>query len=380
MNLLGIIAEYNPFHNGHKYHLDKSKDAFKPDATVVVLSGNFTQRGMIACFDKWTRTKCALLSGADLVIELPVTFATASAERFAYGSIFLLNSMNVKYLSFGAEDSLEELNIIADKLLDQNFRIEKNSPVPFHIARQSYLGDDMISKPNNILGIEYLKALKTLNSDIVPYAIKRFGAGYNDLNIINNTASATKVRNMIANSENYSDVIPANLAEIYENSRFVCQDDLFKELIYSIRSKALSDIKEYAHIREGIESRIYKSAFEATSFDDLVKRVKSKRYTYTSVSRMLTSIFLGIKKDDLAATPEYIRVLGLNDKGSKALNYIKTHTNLPIITKVSSASDILPTDAQKCFEFDIKSGDLYYSISNITTCGRPDFIKSPIKI
>ncbi|MBQ2897530.1 MAG: nucleotidyltransferase [Clostridia bacterium] len=381
MNLLGIIAEYNPFHNGHKYHIERSKDFFKPDATVAVLSGNFTQRGDIACFDKWTRTKCALLNGVDLVVELPAIFATASAERFAQGGIYLLDKMKAKYLSFGVENNIDELSKIVDMLLNEDFEIQKKSEIPFYKLRQLSLNNsEIVTKPNNILAIEYLKALKTLKSDIIPHAVKRFGAGYNDIEIINNTVSATKLRDMIQNDYDYSNVIPENLDSVYKSAVFLHTEMLFAQLIYSIKSKSASELKEYAHIREGIENRIYKYAFEATSFDDLIKKVKSKRYTYTSVSRMLISILLDIKKDDLCVHPQYIRVLGLNDKGTKALKFIKSQCDLPIITKTATVYDKLSNEARNSLDIDIKSSDIYYSISKTVTSGRPDFINSPIKI
>ncbi len=381
MKILGITSEYNPFHNGHKHHIDFSKHALSPDATVVVMSGNFTQRGEIACFDKWTRTKCALLNGADLVVELPTEFATSSAERFSYGSVYLLNEMGATHISFGSEDDICKLNKIADSLLDKNFSVEKGSPIPFHIARQSSLDEkDIISKPNNILGVEYLKAIKSLNSHIEPLAVKRLGAGYNDTEIIDGTASASKIRSMILENDAYDNLVPENVKQIYASSKFLSQEALFSLLIYAIKSKGVTEIQKIAHIREGIENRIFKCAFESSSLDELVKNIKSKRYTYTSISRMLVSILLGIKKDTLCNHPEYIRVLGLNDNGAKALNYIKSQTKLPIITKLSGAISNLPPSAQKSLELDILASDIYYSIAEIKTSGHPDFLYSPIKI
>jgi len=381
MKLLGITAEYNPFHSGHKYHIEKSVSDLNPDAVVVVMSGNFTQRGSVACFDKWTRAKCALLNGADLVIELPVTFATASAERFAYGSIYLLDKMNVKHISFGTENNLQELNKIASDLMSENFEINLPPSVPFHIARQSALKEGkIIAKPNNILAIEYLKALNKLNSNILPHGIMRFGAGYHDTNIINDIASATKVRELMGENCDYSSVVPDNLLDIYKNASFICEDSFYSQLIYSIISKSPSKLNKYAHIREGIENRIYKCAFESKSYDDLVKNIKSKRYTYTAISRMLISILLGIKKEDLNENPLYLRVLGLNNKGAKALGYIESVCDLPIVTKTSAAYNTLSPDAIKSLELDIKASDIYYSLNLFANTGRPDFVNSPIKI
>ncbi len=381
MDLLGIIAEYNPFHNGHKYHLLKSKEELSPDATVVIMSGNFTQRGSCACFDKWTRTKCALLNGADLVVELPVTFATGSAERFAMGSVYLLDKMGVKNISFGSESPLSELEAIAEKLISDEFEINSPSEVPFHIARQKAVDDnEILTKPNNILAIEYIKALKKLNSPIKTARIERHLAGYNDMNITDGFASATKVRELIKNCSNYCDVIPENVYEILSNSKFTDDESLFGSIKYSIISKNADELSEFAHIREGIENRIYKSVFEASSLDELIKEIKSKRYTYTSVSRMLTSILLGIKKDHLPENPEYIRVLGLNDKGAQALKHIKNNCELPIITKISTSVDKLSQSALKQLETDIKASDIYYSCANIKASGKPDFVNSPVKL
>lgn len=380
MNLLGIIAEYNPFHNGHKYQIDVAKKALNPDATVVVMSGNFTQRGSIACYDKWTRTKCALLNGADLVIELPVTFATASAERFAYGGVYLLDKIGAKYISFGAESPLSELNVIAEKLISEDFKIGSPSDTPFHIARQRAVGDtDILNMPNNILAIEYLKALKTLNSQITPHSIQRFGTGYKDMNVNGGFASATKVRELIKNNESYHNVVPENIFNLLENSIFIHEEKLFNYIKYSIISKTPEELKTYAHIREGIENRIYKCAFGANSLDELIKEIKSKRYTYTSVSRMLTSILLGIKSNSLAPTPQYIRVLGLTDNGAKTLKYIKNNSTLPVITKLS-AIDNLSHSALKELETDLKTSDIYFTCTALPTKKRADFINSPVKI
>ena len=381
MNLLGIIAEYNPFHNGHKYHIEKSNEDLNPDATVVVMSGNFTQRGNCACYDKWTRTKCALLNGADLVIELPVTFATGSAERFATGSVYLLDKIGVKNISFGSESPLSELQAIADKLISDELVINSSSEVPFHIARQKAIDDsEILSKPNNILAIEYLKALKVLNSCITPHRIERYAVGYNDLFTNDGFASATKVRELINNKNTYKDVIPQNVFEIISNSKFVNDEAVFNSIKYSIISKTPEELSTYAHIREGIENRIYKSTFGASSLDGLIKEIKSKRYTYTTISRMLVSILLGIKKENLSDYPGYIRVLGLNDKGALALKYIKSNCELPIITKISSAIENLSPSALKELKTDIIASDIYYTCADITTSASPDFINSPIKI
>ena len=381
MNLLGIIAEYNPFHNGHKYHIEKSKAELNPDATVVVMSGNFTQRGSCACYDKWTRAKCALLNGADLVIELPTTFATASAERFAHGSVYLLDKIGVNNISFGSETNLNELEEIADKLLSDEFKIESPSETPFHIARQEALdNNEILSKPNNILAIEYLKAIKNLNSVIVPHRIERHLAGYNDLKVTDGFASATKVREIIRNKENYNEVIPKNVYEILSNQSFIDEEKLFNYIKYAIISKSVEELSKFAHIREGIESRIYKCAFEAESLDELIKSVKSKRYTYTAISRMLISILLGIEKENPIANPQYIRVLGLNDNGAKALKLIKNTCDLPIITKLSANIGNLSADALKEINTDIMASDIYYTCAGIKTYARPDFLNSPVKL
>ena len=381
MNLLGIIAEYNPFHNGHKHHIEKSKEKLNPDATVVVMSGNFTQRGTCACYDKWTRAKCAMLNGADLVIELPVTFATASAERFAYGGVYLLDKIGVKHISFGSESELSELKHIADKLSSGEFKINSPSETPFHIARQEAIDDNgILTKPNNILAIEYLKAIKKLNSLVVPYRVERHLIGYNDMNVTDGFASATKVREIIRNNEKYNEVIPENVYEILSKHHYVDEEKLFKYIKYAIISKSTEELSEYAHIREGIENRIYKCVFESESLDELIKSVKSKRYTYTAISRMLVSILLGIKKETLSANPQYIRVLGLNDKGAKALKYIKSKCELPVITKVSSAVNNLPVTALNELYCDISASDIYYTCANIPTSARPDYINSPVKL
>ena len=267
--VLGIIAEYNPFHNGHLYHLEQSKKLTGADYTIAIISGNFTQRGSTSLIDKWSKTKMALLNGVDLVIELPVLYAISSAENFACGAIKILNSLNiVNYLSFGSETSnIDILNKFADVLYNepkeyQNLLShELKKGLSFPKARENallmYINDirnsvNILSSPNNILGIEYLKALKKYNSPIQPITISRLESDYNSTSFSNNIASATAIRNLVNNKsfDIINNLLPASSFEILmeeiRNGHMIIGLSIFeKEIIYILRKMSIEEIRNY---------------------------------------------------------------------------------------------------------------------------------------
>ena len=366
-NVVGIIAEYNPFHNGHAYHLEKSKELAKADYVVAVVSGNFVQRGNVSLIDKWAKAHMALTNGADLVIELPTIYSISSAENFAYGAIKILDSLNiVDYVSFGTElDDMEVLEKCADILYKQPQKFvnllnhELSKGVSFPKARENallmYLNDirkysNVLSSPNNILAIEYIKALKKLKSHVKPIAIKRKNAGYNDLEITNNFASATAIRKKIIDNTpaGLSKLMPPNSYRVLYNSiqkgHYVKDITSFeKEILYILRKMSLKEIANLPDVTEGLEHAIKNAANSCNTIEEFMNIIKTKRYTNTRIQRILLYALLGITKEDMKnsfkAQP-YIRVLGMNKKGKDLISVIsRSNPNLNIITSVKKFID-----------------------------------------
>ena len=365
--VLGIISEYNPFHNGHLYHLEQSKKLSGCDYTVAVISGNFTQRGSTSLVDKWEKTRMALANGVDLVIELPVLYSISSAENFADGSIKILNSLGiVDTLSFGAETSdIAVLSKIADVLTVEPTEYknilshELKKGLSFPKARENallmYLGDirkysGVLSSPNNILGIEYLKALKKYKSNINPICIKRIESDYNSINFSNNIASATAIRNLVKNKsfDIIKDLVPEStysiLIDNVQNGHIVEDLSIFeKEIIYVLRKMSIGEIANLPDVSEGLEYSIKKAADSCNSIVELLNLVKSKRYTSTRIQRILLYALLGITKKDMQVsktTKPYVRILGFNNFGKTLLSEIaRNNPKLNIITSVKKFTD-----------------------------------------
>lgn len=362
MKICGIIAEYNPFHNGHLHQIRTAN----ADITIAIMSGNFVQRGLPSCWDKRTRAKYALDNGIDLVLELPVDFAVASAERFAFGGVYILNALGiVDTICFGAENNLDELEKTAELIMDTDMKnVIETSPsdVPYHISRANAIGDnEILTKPNNILAVEYLKALKKLSSSIKPTVIERQGAGYNDISPKGGFASATFLRKALQEG-GFEAFMPTPVP----SSKIVTPDDFYPLLRYRILQGDLSDIAE---IREGIENRIMKTAYTAESFDELVDSIKTKRYTRTSICRMLMQSLLNIRKQDLSEIPQYTRVLAATDKGCELLKIARKASSIPIVTKGA--------DIPKCRESELDSfaTDIYALATSSAL--RSDFTEMP---
>lgn len=389
MKICGIVAEYNPFHNGHKYHIEKTKELTECDAVVCVMSGNFIQRGLPALFDKWTRTKMALENGVDLVIELPTFYATASAEYFARGAISLLDGLNViDALSFGNScNDIEILKRIANVLYlepdgyKRELQKEIKKGVSYPIARskslQTFLKKEINPKvlstvlldSNNILGIEYLKALLYCNSTITPVSVERKGGDYNSLHIDDNICSATGIREMLFNNqlENVKSVMPESSYEIVNNEILNGKCPMFinnfeKEIFYELRRASISDLANVADVSEGLENVMKKASNECSNINELVETIKSKRYTKTRIQRLLIHSLLGIRKDEnelYKHNPGYIRVLGFTKAGEKILSKISNKSNLPIVTSVSKFLKVANETNKNMIEKDILATNIY---------------------
>ena len=397
--VLGIIAEYNPFHNGHLYHLDASKKVTGCDYTVAIISGNFTQRGSTSVVDKWSKTKMVLQNGVDLVIELPVLYSISSSENFAEGAIKILNSLGIiDYLSFGSETpDITILNSIADILCNEPkdykklLTTELDKGLSFPKARENALLNYIknantfendkpnfekhkkaLSSPNNILGIEYLKALKKYNSSIKTVCISRFATDYNSSDFSGSIASATAIRELIKNKDfnSIKNVIPKNsysvLMDCINSGHIVSDLNCFeKEIIYTLRKMSTEEISNLPDVSEGLEFSIKKAANSCNTINEFLDIVKSKRYTVTRLQRILLYALLNISKEDMQLSKQvempYVRVLGFNDNGKKLISEIATkHPELKIITSVKKFVDgNSDKDLQVLFDKDILATNVY---------------------
>lgn len=387
--VLGIVAEYNPFHNGHLYHINESKKAVGADYTVAIMSGNFVQRGDTSLVDKWSKTEMAIRNGVDLVIELPLLYSISSAENFAEGSIKILNSLNlVDYLSFGSElCDVNILNEFADVLYYEpkefvsvlNHELSKGFSYPK--ARENallmYLNDirkyaNILSSPNNILAIEYLKALKKYKSSITPVSINRAKVDYNSTEIVDGFASATAIRKIAITNDVWSlrQAMPKSSFDIMydclRSGKTVSSLAKFeREIIYNLRRMTISQIADLPDVSEGLEYSIKNAANSCNTIDELINIVKSKRYTVTRLKRILLYCLLGITKKDMQnsrkATAPYIRVLGFNEKGKELLaGFCHANPKLEVITSVKKYLDTSNNKILKSMlEKDILATDIY---------------------
>jgi len=345
MKTAAIICEYNPFHNGHKYHIERTKAEYGATHIIAVMSGNFTQRGDVAIFDKFSRARTALENGVDLVLELPVAVSLGSAEQFAAGAINILNSLNcVDLLSFGSEsgdiDLLQETAgaVMFAAETDEFFGMMRRGltyPAALSKTIEKYYEDEIteaLLSPNNTLGVEYLRALANTGSFIEPVTIKRFGAEHDADETENNTASASLLRKMILNNENVSNFIP--IENRAENSATggspACITRLETAILYKLRSMSADEISKSPGVLHGLENRIKKSARAARNLQELMVLIKTKRYTLARLRRIILCCLLEITKTDAKTPPQYIRILGMNKKGGEILSKAKPKEGFPI--------------------------------------------------
>ena len=360
--VVGIIAEYNPFHNGHLYHLLQAKDLAQADYVVAVISGNFTQRGDTSIVDKWAKAYMAICGGCDLVLELPTVYSVSSAENFASGAVKILDSLKiVDSIAFGAEASdLATLNNIANVLFQEPrgytniLTHELQKGISFPSARENailmYLNDikryaNILNSPNNILAIEYLKAMKMQKSNMNPIMVKRSKVYYNDDRIVDDFASATAIRKLIKRRE-YEDlrkVVPRSTykilsRQIRDGNIVLGLENFEKEIIYTLRKMSIREIANLPDVSEGLENLIKNSADNCNDMSKLIANIKSKRYTQTRIQRILLYALLGIDKkmmeDSKKVTP-YVRVLGFTNKGKELISEInKRNPKINMITSV----------------------------------------------
>ncbi len=353
MSVIGIIAEYNPFHNGHKYQIDSVKKS-QDDTVVVVMSGNYVQRGDLAIFLKWTRAKSAVLNGADVVIEMPSAFANSCAENFAKCGVYLLDSLGcVDKICFGSEtddlDALKKLAAACESIdASEQMKTALKSGVSYPKARQTALsqivGKDIASvlqKPNATLGVEYLKALKYFGSDIEPVVIKRKAIEHDSSDAHDGFASASYIRELILSGqiEKVKEFVPQSAFEVYQNAEIHSIQHLENAVLYKLRTMTLKDFQNCPDVSEGLENRLKACAEKATGIDEFLNSVKTKRYTMARIKRILISAFLGYTAEDIATMPNYAKVLAVSEKGVKLLNKCKKSAKIKVSTSIKRLLD-----------------------------------------
>lgn len=416
MKAVGLVTEYNPFHNGHLYHLNKAMELTGADISVAVMSGDFVQRGELAVLDKYTRASMALNSGVNLVVELPVNYAVSSAESFAAGALKVLDYIKADSIAFGSESgNIERLSKLAHILCDNEDTLYKEiskytaNGISYAAARQKVvekLTDKdtaaMLTSSNNILAVEYLKAIIKNNYAIKPYTIKRQGDSYNDTDIMSDYASATALRGNLK-ADNISKYIPVKAGLILSsNTNYIYPDDITEALFTRLldilfassydKNVFIENVMKYPDVNKEIAGRLYKSAMdmitrtvphgagskdnEAFSFGSLCEHIKTKEVPLSRIKRALVRITLGLDKKHMEkySNEPYIRVLGFDKKGQEYLSHIRKTVEVPLITKTADYKEMLLDD--------IHAANIY----NMIVAGKygvkelGDFVRGPVRV
>ena len=393
MKIAAVIVEYNPFHNGHLYQLNTIRKELGVDRIIVVMSGNFMQRGIPAIVDKYTRAKMALANGADVVLELPVYYSLGSAEYFAQGAVALLDKLGiVDVLHFGSEcGDLQTLSQIAEilsvesdiyvsllKELQKNgdsFATSRCKAVNFELSQKGLLDASAImSEPNNTLGIEYMKALHQRKSTIVPATLLRKGNGYHETKLDNNLASASAIREFVQNENvdlaGLKPHVPASVySEFVQNREFLFADDfssiLYYHLLHSLTAEP--DLSDYYDITSSLSDTFRKNLSEFTTFSQFCLACKTKNVAYTRIARCLMHLLLDMKQETAQALKRkdyvmYAHLLGFNANGRDVLKLIKSNTSIPVFTKIPDMLKQLDGVALSSLKTDIYASQIYYGI------------------
>ena len=416
MKAVGLVTEYNPFHNGHLYHLNKAMELTGADISVAVMSGDFVQRGEPAVLDKYTRTSMALNSGVNLVVELPVNYAVSSAESFAAGALKVLDYIKADSIAFGSESGdIERLSKLAYILCDNEDTLYKEiskytaNGISYAAARQKVvekLTDKdtaaMLTSSNNILAVEYLKAIIKNNYAIKPYTVQRQGDAYNDTDIRSEYASATALRENLK-ADNISEYIPVKAGLILSsNTNYIYPDDITEALFTRLldilfasgydKNVFIENVMKYPDVNKEIAGRLYKSAIDmitrtvpqrseskdnwAFSFGSLCEHIKTKEVPLSRIKRALVRITLGLDKKHMEkyANEPYIRVLGFDKKGQEYLSYIRKTVEVPLITKTADYKEMLLDDIHAANIYNMMVAGKY----GVKELG--DFVRGPVRV
>ncbi|MCK5130044.1 MAG: nucleotidyltransferase family protein [Clostridiales bacterium] len=411
MKVCGIIAEYNPFHNGHKYQIDFTRRELSCDYIIAVISGNFVQRGAPAVIDKYYRTRMALSGGADIVIELPTFYALQSAQYFALGGVSLLDGLGIiNNISYGSESYEKPASEIIDfiskippekkEAIEESmgkYLIQGNSyPLSYAKCLSDYLTSnsfdkkdvsDTLSQPNTILELMYLEALATLSSDIQPFKVARRGAQYHDKVMSGTISSATAIRRSLGKNSMYLDSVTSSCAKLIqsalnETNGPITAERYFKTFLYST-AKNEKGLSVLADISGGLDMRMIKKLNSSSNMDEYIKAVKSKSYTYVRIARTIFNYILGIDASDTRLIrkdlPMYARVLGLKKEASFLIDMMHEKANIPVFTQTAKFEP--KTDAQKrLFEIDINASDIYNIHANMPYNKGSDYTNQVIVI
>lgn len=396
MKVFSVICEYNPFHNGHKYMIDKAKE-MGASHIVAIMGGNFLQRGDVALINKHKRALCAVKNGVDLVVELPVIYATASAERFAQGGVAVANGLGcTDNLIFGSENgNIDNLKQLAKLILSDEFNSAVKRTLRLGISYPKALTKcandlgyrgltQLLLYPNNTLGIEYIKALYSSNSSITPLTIQRKGAYHNSYEVEDNTASASNIRERILNNRDWESLVPKNSYNIIKDEindgRYASLKNGERAILYKLRTMSKDDFARLPDVNEGLENRIYSIVQNGNNVQNITERIKTKRYTLARIRRILIYALLGITKETQSINENYIRVLAFNDKGAEILKEAKKTAVLPIINKISDSFKDLNDNQKKMLELDILAGDIYPLFCKEAYDCKTDYTNKIIKV
>ena len=385
MSTAGIVAEYNPFHNGHAYHIARTR-VYGAAVVVCLMISLFFQRGEPALLHPNARAHMALMNGADLVVSLPVPWACAAAQTFARGAVGLLDAMGcVDTLSFGSECADIELLRAASRAVDdytvrESMRANLLSGVSFASARQRAVEEldprvaSVLSSPNDTLAVEYIRAIDTLKSELAPFAVRREGAGHDSGEAVNSFASASLIRTRVRAGEDFDDLMPENAAELLnaeiEAGRAPADINVLEKAVLAcLRISTPEKIAAVPDISEGLENRIYSASRSASSLDELYSLAKTKRYSHARIRRAVAALLLGIEATDCEGLPPYIRVRGFNAIGREKLRAMRSSAKLPIVMR---AADIkkLGERAKRISSIEERAADLFsLALPSIMPCG-----------
>ena len=376
MHIIGLVAEYNPFHNGHLYQINKIKEKYPNSIIIVVLSSSFTQRGDISILNKWDKTQIALDNNIDLVVELPFVYSTQSSDVFAEGSINILNKLKIDTLVFGTErDNIEDLELLADIQINNNEYQEKvkeylNKGLNYATSTNKALEDITnikVDTPNDLLALSYIKQIKLHNYPIKYINIQRT-TSYHGKEISNNITSASNIRKLYYEDKEIKELIPFNQEQLYK----ISMNNYYNILRYKILTED-TNIKKYQTVDEGIESRIINNINISNNYEELIQNIKTKRYTYNKISRMLLHIIVGFTKEEAKKIKvDYIRVLGFNSRGKTYLNKIKKELTIPLITGYKK-------NISKVLDIELRATKIYALVTDMSLIKREYQIKPIIK-
>ena len=395
MKICGTVCEYNPFHNGHFFHIQKTRELLGKDTAVVCcMSGNYVQRGEPALLPKHLRAEAAVLGGADLVIELPSAYSLLSAEGFARSSVQIFDQLGIiTDLTFGAEDAdtavlCEIAQLLQEHSIVQQTLAELKTGISYAAAREKALyheiceKSEIVGKPNNILGIEYIKALYSLSSDIKPHAISRIGAGHDSTEGDNNTLSASAIREYVRSGEKAAfKALCAYMPETsYSLLRSALEDGLclsdthiFDRQVFAYLTRlSPEDYRLMPDVSEGLEHRIYNSVRSSCSLNQACTAAKTKRYALSRIRRIMLRAYLNISKELSLSPPPYCRVLAFNGLGRELLSMMRDTSEIPVITKTAHISN-LSERAKTLFNIESMSTDLYNAALPAFSCFTPGY-------